>query len=194
MSTSSRIQFRCSKCGAVYEAEVYSFIDAGQDPRMKQEVLEGSPFVRECPECGNRELVSTPMVYREPGLLVCISDRDISVEGLEGVTGRIVPDASSLIEKVRIFSSGLEDTVIELVKFVTRGELEKDVPLRFLRTEGADNELVFIYPEAGQMHPLAVGFNVYEDCRGILSRNPQITEGLQGLVRVDRAWVEKYLL
>ena len=192
-SVVSNVRFRCSRCAHEYEAPVYRHIDALADPSLKEKVKSGSLFVRECPECGLRELVTSPVVYRDGHLLLCLSDRKVSVEGLEDVHGRLVADVGSFIEKVKIFDAGLDDVPMEFCKFVTRQEMGKDADLKFLRTDGADNDIIFTYPEAGQMQLLSVGFNVYEDCCAIVGRNPVITEGLKGLVKVDREWVEQFL-
>ena len=117
----------------------------------------------------------------------------MSVEGLEDVHGRLVGDVGSFIEKVKIFDAGLDDVPMEFCKFVTRQEMDKDVDLKFLRTDGADQDIILTYPEGGQMQMLSVGFNVYEDCCAIVGRNPVITESLKGLVKVDREWVEQFL-
>ena len=186
-------RLRCSRCGHEYEVPVYRYIDAVAEPSLKEKVKNGSLFVRECPECGLRELISTPVVYRDTHLLLCLSDRKMSVEGLEGLSGRLVGDVGSFIEKVKIFDSGLDDVPMEFCKFVTRQELGKDVDLKFLRTDGADQDIILTYPEGGQMQMLSVGFNVYEDCCAIVGRNPVITEGLSGLVKVDREWAEQFL-
>ena len=192
-SVVSNERFRCSRCGHEYEAPVYRHIDAVADPSLKEKVKNGSLFVRECPECGLRELISSPVVYRDAHLLLCLSDRKVSVEGLEGLCGRLVSDVGSFIEKVKIFDSGLDDVPMEFCKFVTRQELGKDVDLKFLRTDGADQDIIFTYPEGGQMQMLSVGFNVYEDCCAIVGRNPVITGGLSGLVTVNRDWAEHFL-
>ena len=97
-----------------------------------------------------------------------------------------------LVEKVKIFGCGLDDIVIEMCKFVTCQELKKDVTLRFVGTEGADGEMTFTYPENGQMELVAVGFNVYEDCAGILQRNPVIRDSATGLATVDQAWLSRF--
>ena len=193
MSSVSSVTFRCARCGAAYQAPVYSYIDAVANPALKDCVLTGELFVRECPKCGCRELIQTPVVYRDTVCLLCLSERKIAVEGLEGQCARLVGDVGSLIEKVKIFDAGLDDAAIELCKYVTRSELAKDVSLKFLRTEGADNEIIFTYPEAGQMQLLAVGFNVYEDCRAIIGRTPSMQESLRGLARVDAEWVEQFI-
>lgn len=192
-SSVSQMCFRCSRCGREYGAPVYSYIDAVSNRALISCVEDGSLFVRECPSCGCRELISTPVVYKDDKCLICLSDRPLAVEGLEGVNGRLVRDVGSLVEKVKIFQAGLDDVAVELTKFVTRSELGKDVLLRFLRTEGADNEIIFTYPADGQMEMIAVGINVYEDCCGIIARNPAMTRGLQGLPCVDAEWVESFL-
>ena len=183
----------CSRCGSSYQVPVYRFIDAVAEPELKDSVLNGSLFLRECPKCGCRELLREPLVYRDAHLLLCLSEQKLSIEGLDAEHCRLVSDVGSFIEKVKIFDAGLDDVPMEFCKFVTRQELEKDVDLKFLRLDGADNDIVFTYPEKGEMQMLAVGFNVYEDCRGIVGRNPSITEGLKGMVRIDREWAEQFL-
>ena len=192
-SVKTSMQVRCSRCGAAYEVQAWRLVDGAADPDLKEAVKNGSLFVRECPECGQRELLSFPMVYRDEHLLACLSDRRLEVEGLDGVQGRLVPDVGSLIEKVKIFDAGLDDVPMEFCKFVTRQELGKDVDLKFLRIDGADHDIIFTYPEKGEMQMLAVGFNVYEDCSAIVRRNPSITAGMGGLVKVDREWAEQFL-
>ena len=191
MSTQVPVLMRCSRCGHEYTIQVWRHIDAVGDSQLKERVKSGSIFVRECPECGNRELVLSPVIYRDEHLLLCLSDRPLQVEGLDGVAGRQVSDVGSFIEKVKIFDAGLDDVTMELCKYVTRQELNKDVELKFLKTDGADNDIVFTYPENGQMQMLAVGFNVYEDARGILSRNPAIRPE-PGFALVDQAWLEGF--
>ena len=94
-SVKSDIQVRCSACGAAYEVPAWRLVDGAADPGLKEAVKNGSLFVRECPECGKRELLSYPMIYRDEHLLVCLSDRNLGVEGLEGVRGRLVPSFDS---------------------------------------------------------------------------------------------------
>ncbi len=192
-SVKTAVSFKCSRCGAVYQADAYRFIDCGADPGLRSKVTGGEVFIRECPECGQRELITTPVVYRDEHLLVCLSDRRLDIEGLEGTQGRLVGDVGSLIEKVKIFEAGLDDVPMEFCKFVTRQEMGKDVDLKFLRLDGADHDIILTYPEDGAMQMLAVGFNVYEDCCAIVRRNPAVSASVQGLAVVDRGWVEQFL-
>ena len=115
----------------------------------------------------------------------------------DAVSLRRVKDVGSLIEKVNLFGAGLEDTVMEMCKYVTRMELAEkdrslaDIALKFLRLDGADNELLFSYPKDGQMHGARTGFHVYEDCRGILQRNPAVHPD-KGFAQIDQEWIARF--
>ena len=70
--------------------------------------------------------------------------------------------------------------------------IHPDGPLRFYRLDGADNEITFTFPSGGQMMSLNIGFNVYEDCLGILRRNSAILS-TKGFARIDGAWVNRFM-
>ena len=197
----------CKNCQKPTEVELRQSINVGQDPELKAKVLDGSLFVWECPYCGQRNLALYQTLYHDPEakLMVWLLPGNEqppqavaeAVKQLEGYTLRIVREAGDLIEKVKLADAGLEDTVMEMCKWVTRRELAEknpeaaDAKLRFLHTEGADNELVMALPLNGQMQVLNIGFNVYEDARGILLRNPSVKPA-EGFAQVDAAWVDHF--
>lgn len=129
-----------------------------------------------------------------------------------GYTLRLVRDMGELMEKVLIFDAGLDDAVLELCKWVTKREMTSDVgketkledrqrneeisaaAFHFYRIEGEgeSRSIILSYATGGQMTGLKVGWNVYEDCAGILSRNPSVRPG-EGFVRVDTDWVESIM-
>ena len=124
-------------------------------------------------------------------------------EGLGGYILRMVNNVGSLIEKVNIYEAGLDDHVVEMCKYVTKLDmLEKldpsaaesfmSAPFKFYSLSGPDNDITLSYPFEGQMHGLVIGFNVYEDCRGILQRNPAATTGA-GFTKVDEEWISSMM-
>ena len=195
----------CPRCGAAFEVEAVAAINTERDPELKERLLNGELFIRECPHCGARTLAKFPLLYHDPAekLMIWLSDGSADTEArmqaavtgndFEGYTGRIVDTPGALIEKVKIFDAGLDDISLEMAKFVTRQELGKDADLLFFGLDGADNEITLTYPEAGQMQMVRIGFNVYEDCAGILLRNPDIKKAATGLARVGRSFVENFL-
>ena len=191
----SSIQTRCSRCGAQHSAEVPQSVNAATQPDLREKVRNGTLFTWTCPHCGTVGLLKFPFLYHDPAehLMLVLTDTPLGADGVpEGYIGRQVRSVGELIEKIKIFDAGLDDLIIELCKYVTCQELKKDVPLKFVGTDGADGEMTFTYPEKGQMEMVAVGFNVYEDCAGILRRNPQIREGVSGLASVDQDWLSRY--
>ena len=197
----------CSHCGSQTEVELRQSINAALDPELKARVKDGSLFLWECPYCGHRNLAKYQTLYHDPDAKMMVwllpgeeqppQAVEEAVKELEGYTLRRVREVGDLIEKVNIHDAGLEDTVLEMCKWVTRRELSAKTPeaatapLRFLRMEGADNDLVLALPLGGQMQVLNVGFNVYEDARGILLRNPSVHPA-QGFAQVDQAWIEQF--
>lgn len=191
----SEIKTTCSRCGTQIVADVPQSVNAAVSSDLKELVRSGELFKRACPVCGTVNLLKFPFLYYDSDerLMLVLSDTPISAAGLpEGYTGRLVASVGDLLEKIKIFESGLDDIVIEMCKFVTCQEMKKEVPLKFLKNDGADGEMTFTYPENGQMEMLAVGFNVYEDCAGILQRNPLIRESVTGLATIDQAWLTRF--
>ena len=170
-------------------------VNAATQPDLREKVRNWTLFTWTCPHCGTVGLLKFPFLYHDPAehLMLVLTDTPLGADGVpEGYIGRQVRSVGALIEKIKIFDAGLDDLIIELCKYVTCQELKKDVPLKFVGTDGADGEMTFTYPEKGQMEMVAVGFNVYEDCAGILRRNPQIREGVSGLAIVDQDWLSRY--
>ena len=191
----SNILAKCSRCGAEHSVSVPQSVNASTSPELKEQVRSGALFTWTCPHCGTANLLKVPFLYHDPGehVMIVLTDAPMSAEGLpEGYIGRQVRSVGDLVEKIKIFDAGLDDLIIEMCKFVTCRELKKDVPLKFLKSDGPDGEMTFTYPENGQMEMLAVGFNVYEDCAGILGRNPLIRESATGLATIDQAWLSRF--
>jgi len=185
----------CSRCGAEHTADIPQSVNAATSPELREEVRSGALFTWTCPHCGTVNLLKVPFLYHDPAehLMLVLTDAPVNAEGVpEGYTGRQVRSVGDLIEKIKIFDAGLDDLIIEMCKFVTCRELKKEVPLRFVSMNGADSEMTFAYPEKGEMEMVAVGFNVYEDCAGILRRNPVIRESATGLATIDQAWMARF--
>ncbi|MBQ9451329.1 MAG: CpXC domain-containing protein [Bacteroidales bacterium] len=191
------MQYRphCSRCGEEHALDIPQSVNAATQPELRDRVRNGELFTWTCPHCGTVNLLKVPFLYHDPAehLMLVLTDAPVNAEGVpEGYTGRQVRSVGDLIEKIKIFDAGLDDVIIEMCKYVTYQELKKEVPLKFVGTDGADGEMTFTYPEKGQMEMVAVGFNVYEDCAGILRRNPQVREGVSGLATVDQDWLSRY--
>lgn len=222
MSIVKQALARCSRCGHEHEIPIYKSVNTAEDSGMEARVLDGSLFLWTCPDCGARNLVSYECLYHDPEkrrmlwLLPHGRIRPSEMESiarhaasLGGYTLRLCSNLGELIEKILILNAGLDDVVIEICKYVVKGEWAQqgsgpsatdpavadaasgeagpaDVPLHFHRLDG-DN-LIFSYPAAGRMMSLSLGRNVYDDAAGILARNPSL-QPEDGFRRIDAAWL-----
>ena len=200
MATFSEISCTCARCGGHSPIKVCSSVNTAENPELKEEVRNGRAFVWECPACGTANVANRPFLYTDPELKIILlltgglNGEALSSSGeVQGYTTRQVTSVGELIEKIKIFEAGLDDVAIEMCKYVTLQELGKEVDLKFFKMDGADQEIILTYPGNGQMEMLQIGFNVYQDCCGILSRNPAIAEKAKGLVRVDQAWLSNFI-
>ena len=197
----------CSRCGGTHSVETYPSINTALDPTLKARVRDGSLFVWECPYCGTRNLLKYETLYHDPAerLMVWLLPGDAlppaavadAVKELDGYTLRLVREVGDLVEKVNIHAAGLDDVLVEMCKYVTRMELSEkqgsvvEAPLKFYKLDGPDNDLLFSFPQDGEMKVVNVGFHVYEDARGILGRHPSVRPE-PGFAQIDAAWLGQY--
>ena len=209
----------CSKCGQQTKVTVYRSINVSENPELKEKVKDGSLFLWECPHCGQVNLAKYETLYHDPAaklMVWLIPAGEISetqmqaitmhTKAMGGYTLRRVNDMGSLMEKVLIAENSLDDVVIEMCKYVTKLEmLQKSVgaeqkdefmatTFHFYKSEGEGDEriLTFMYGMDGQMLGVNIGWNVYQDCKGILERNPQIRP-TDGFAKIDAEWLSSVL-
>ena len=191
-----QINMQCRSCSKEYSVPFNGIINVGSDPDLRVRVASGEFFLHECPYCGAKNLIPAQNCLYHDALnkiMIVFSPLSLKMEDVpQDYTCRLVGSIGELIEKVKIFSASLDDVVIEMCKYVLRGELKKDVELKFVGISGADSEMTFTYPQNSQMEMIAVGFNVYEDCAGIVRRNPELHEAARGCVTVDKDWLKKF--
>ena len=219
MSIISQALAPCSKCGQQQTVTVYRSINIADNPELKEKVRDGSLFLWECPHCGQVNLARYETLYHDPSVKLMvwlIPEGEISetqmqaitmhTKAMGGYTLRRVNDMGSLMEKVLVSDAGLDDVVLEMCKYVTKMEMiQKSVPaeqkeeflaadFHFYRSEGEGDAriLTFMYALDGQMLGVNIGWNVYQDCAGILERNPQVRPE-DGFAKVDAAWLSSKL-
>ena len=219
MSIISEALAPCSNCGQQHKVTVYRSINTSENPELKDKVKDGSLFLWECPHCGQVNLAKYETLYHDPAaklMVWLIPSGEISetqmqaitmhTKAMGGYTLRRVNDIGSLMEKVLIAEAGLDDVVLEMCKYVTKLEMiqksvgaeQKDefmaATFHFYKSEGEEDErlMTFMYGLDGQMLGVNIGWNVYQDCAGILERNPQVKPA-DGFAKIDAEWLNSVL-
>jgi len=214
MSIVKETEVRCSKCGAAHSFKVYRSINVAENPELKDSVKDGSIFVWECPDCGQKNLAKYETLYHDPAsktMIWLLPTGNFQASEMAAITNhtkamggyrlRRVSDIGSLMEKLLIFEAGLDDVVVEMCKYVTKAEMAAkageeraqeiiSMPMHFYRVGEHEGQKYFTlsFPDNGKMVGCNIGYNVYEDCLGILSRNPSITPE-EGFAKVDSEWL-----
>lgn len=218
MSILTQASSPCSKCGNRNTVDIYKSINVSENPELKDKVRDGSLFLWECPHCGQVNLARYETLYHDPeGKLMVwlIPEGDVSetqmqaitmhTKAMGGYTLRRVNDTGSLMEKILVHDSGLDDVVLEMCKYAVKMEMASKLSneqaaglitsaFRFYRLEGdGDDRLItMMYPHDGQMVGIKIGWNVYQDCQGILERNGNIRPS-EGFARIDTDWLSSIM-
>ncbi|MGM9736262.1 MAG: CpXC domain-containing protein [Candidatus Cryptobacteroides sp.] len=210
----------CSKCGEKQTVRIYRSINTAENPELKEKVRNGSLFLWECPHCGQMNLARYETLYHDPEsklMVWLLPEGDLSetqmqsitmhTKAMGGYTLRRVTDMGSLMEKVLIREAGLDDVAIEMCKYVTKMEMMSKITgkesqesligskFHFYRCEGEgdDRTITLMFPKDGAMAGVNIGWNVYQDCEGILSRNPQMAPD-EGFAMVDSNWLASKMM
>src|SRR5271157_405016 len=139
-------------CETTFDADMPSSADMTGDPEIEQLILDGSFMSVTCPGCGRRLTPEYPFHLTGVGgfgdlFLVPEADRGPYERGRldydVGAPGRIVVGFPELREKVLIARLGLDDRVVEIMKYYLltgsanagQGEQEKEVGIVYRGTE-----------------------------------------------------------
>lgn len=56
----------CPNCNTPFPAQLFTIVDVGQDPVLKNVLLAGQLNVAACPRCGSGGALTTPLLYHDP--------------------------------------------------------------------------------------------------------------------------------
>jgi hypothetical protein len=155
-------------CENSFDAQIPESADLAADPGVQELIQSGDFMAVSCPSCGKRLTPEFP--FRLTGVmkvgeifLIPEADRAAFVRGrLEydvGKPGRIVVGFPELAEKVLICARGLDDRVIEIMKYylltgaAAGGDQEhdKDVTLAYRGVEGDKHLFHILGIKAGEV-------------------------------------------
>jgi CpXC protein len=155
-------------CETTFDAELPASADMSGDPEIEQLILDGSFMSVTCPGCGRRLTPEYP--FRLTGVkglgeifLVPEADRGGYLRGkLEydpGAPARIVVGFPELAEKALIASLGLDDRVIEMMKYYLltgsaseeSGEQERDFGILYRGKDAGRHVFNIVGMKAGEI-------------------------------------------
>lgn len=204
----------CPKCTETTQTDIYTSINAFNNPELREEALDETLFKWRCNACGHEARLTYPVLYNDMKNRFMIyliprierfqlADRELEEEfkNLKNINKRLVPDFNSFKEKVFIFESGLNDMAVEVTKLAISEAVAKKHNLEAV-TEGYlsmyDREsntmgFTFFIGEGKTPYVQSARLEIYGKSMSIVKEFAAKDKKLKGFIKIDREWAENVL-
>ena len=139
MSTINKYSIHCPKCGDAQDVDLYDSIEVAQEPELKKALFENQLNRVTCDACEANFRIDKPLLYHDSDrniLIHWMPDNGVSrddildefdksmeelrealPEGMEHPRVRLVFDRVELVELIFIVEAGMEERVVEHIKY-----------------------------------------------------------------------------
>ncbi len=203
---SERQKLVCTSCGKEFSARVITQVDRSRPEDQEANLTDGSLFTFPCPHCQKEMYLNHYLLWvdKDRTVAVCNLTCEEEIQAMEealsalsafgkttDIRRRYVNSPSHLCEKTEIFSSGLDDRVVEIIKLYFAQDVRKKYPDKTLNDvlfypDGDGYGLLFQCPEGDLSVSLAK--STFEQAAAQF-RFPEPSPTV-----VDAAWAMEYLL
>ena len=140
---SERKSLICTSCGKEFSARVITQVDRSRPEDLEANLEDGSLFTFRCPHCEKEMLFNHYLLWVNENRTVAVcnltSDEEVQAmdEALSALSAfgktsqisrRYVNSPSRLCEKTEIFSAGLDDRAVEIIKLYFAEEVRRSHP------------------------------------------------------------------
>lgn len=91
------IQLNCPNCRAPIRAQIFSLVDVGRQPELKNYLLAGQLNLAVCPNCGTPAMIAAPLIYHDPAKQLFLVHFPQQLNARPEDQERFIGDATSLI-------------------------------------------------------------------------------------------------
>lgn len=204
MSNTKTYNIKCPACGFHQDVQLHEAVNAAREPELKRALMENRLNRVQCIDCEADFRIDVPLLYTDPAQNIMIhwipetatltkehilSDFEQSLEELNGVLPsdvavpslRLVLTRVELVELIYIIEAGLNQRVVEYVKYsIYTRNMEKVDPRKYRLLlnvqDSTDDELCFVLQsvkdqQLGSM--LRYGRAAYQSLRELHDENPE---------------------
>ena len=202
MSAAKTYNIRCPQCGHQQSVELYDSINVSQQPDLKTALLENRLNRVQCESCEASFRIDKPLLYNDPdrGILIhwmpdtavsreeILDEFDRSMEELRAALPediepprvRLVFTRAELVELVFIIEAGMEERVVEYIKYTIHTQNMKRMPpaakqLLLNVQDSTADELLFAVQNAATFEledVLSYPRKAYHGVREMYRKNP----------------------
>lgn len=91
------IQLNCPNCRTPMRAQVFTLVDVGAQPELKNYLLAGQLNMAVCPNCGTPAMIAAPLLYHDPNKQLFLVYFPQQLNARPEEQERFIGDATSLI-------------------------------------------------------------------------------------------------
>src|SRR5215217_238582 len=91
------IQLNCPNCRTPMRAQVFTLVDIGMQPELKNYLLAGQLNMAICPNCGTPAMIAAPLIYHDPNKQLFLIHFPQQLNARPEDQERFIGDATSLI-------------------------------------------------------------------------------------------------
>src|SRR3954449_7662785 len=91
------VQMACPSCRTPMRAQVFTLVDVGRQPELKNYLLAGQLNVAVCPKCGTTAMIAAPLIYHDPAKQLFLVHFPQQLNARPDEQERFIGDATSLI-------------------------------------------------------------------------------------------------
>lgn len=165
MSRFRKENITCPKCGKESEFIVWESINTMLDPKLKDQLMSGELLCFTCSDCGYKLRIDYSLLYHqmEDEIMIYYVANEEEIDkvsemllgmgktvagfvgnSMDNYIKRITTSISGLLEKINIFSNGLDDKIIEIMKLFYYGSIDDESKKRL-------REIQFYVKDSGEM-------------------------------------------
>lgn len=204
----------CNNCNEVFDAKLYLTVNATNDPRLREDLLDENLFKWRCKACGYEARLTYPvlynnmrqrfMIYMIPGIdRFQLADRELEKEfdRVRNVRKRLAPSFNVFKEKIFIFESGLDDMAVEITKLAISETVAKkhnlirveEGYLSMYNRETNSLGFTFFVGEEKEPYVQSARLEIYGKSMGIVNELAMKDRKTDGFIKIDREWAENLL-
>lgn len=194
----------CPSCGEVSSFERYDRIDVSKAPQFRTALIDWELFKFTCNHCGHQLIIDYPTLYVDEENKAIIqylpsNSSDLgSVPSIKELAAefdtskykcRVVTNLEDFVEKVQIFSEGMDDKAIEFMKYL-KSPNEEDIMFSY-------EHMVFT-----KVGPVAYQFMFINQKEAVASLNfsselyldalAEVAEAGKGEYVINKDWAEEF--
>lgn len=218
MSMHRMEEVTCPRCKKKGRMQIWQSVNTALDPETREQVRTGSLFEYTCPSCGAVTNVNYGFLYHQMEDLMMIyyvtdeescrsveqmfsgederMGRAMGMGGFDDYIMRIVMSQNGLREKLFIFDQGLDDRLIEIIKFLYGRLLadkhpELSVEQGYFSIADSGEWQIDFFGEQGYAASVEMSRDAYQKLEQDL--NGKLPEFKRGVFLVDGRWAEEFI-